>query len=77
MGAVGTSVSFVDEGRGYYPMNSNGENTVLETTDGGLTWNQTGNANAVMFLGSDAKGDNIVASSIVGAIYSTDGGKSF
>ena len=77
MGAVGTSVSFVDENRGYYPINNNGENTVLETVDGGLNWNDTGKANAVMFIGSDAKGDNIVASSLFGAIYSNDGGKNF
>jgi len=77
MGALGTSVSFVDQNRGYYPMNSNGENTILETNDGGLNWKDSGKANAVMFLGSDAKGNNVVASSIFGAIYSTDGGQTF
>jgi hypothetical protein len=77
MGAIGTSVSFVDANRGYYPMNSNGENTVLETNDGGMNWTESGKANAVMFLSSDAKGDNIVAASLFGAIYSTDGGKTF
>ena len=36
MGAVGTSVSFVDANRGYYPLNTNGQGaTVLETVDGG------------------------------------------
>jgi photosystem II stability/assembly factor-like uncharacterized protein len=77
MGAVGTSVSFTDANKGYYPLNSNGENTILETIDGGQTWNETGKSDAVMFLASDAKGNNVVASSLFGAVYSTDGGKTF
>lgn len=78
MGALGTSVSFVDNNRGYYPMNANGGNTVLETLDGGETWTATNSSvDAVMFLASDAKGENVVASSIFGAVYSLDGGKTF
>jgi len=78
MGAVGTSVSFVNENRGYFPMDANdGGSTVLLSNDGGLNWNSTGPENVAMFLGSDAKGNNVVASALFGAIYSTDGGQTF
>lgn len=78
MGTIGTSVKFVDANHGYYPLVDNGSGSnVLETRDGGETWNTLGNVSSPMFLASDVKGNNIVVSTLFGAIYSTDGGKNF
>ena len=78
MGSVGTSVAFSDASHGFYPMDSNdGGSTVLETTDGGLNWSSSGPQNVAMFLASAAKGQNVVATTMFGKLYSTDGGKTF
>ena len=78
MGTIGTSVKFVDANHGYYPLVDNGSGSnVLETKDGGETWNPLGNVSAPMFLASDVKGSNIVVSTLFGAVYSTDGGQTF
>ena len=78
MGAVGTSVAFSDALHGFYPMDSNDAgSTILETVDGGQNWTVSGSMDVAMFLGSAAKGQNIVASTLFGAVYSNDGGKTF
>jgi photosystem II stability/assembly factor-like uncharacterized protein len=78
MGAVGTSVAFSDASHGFYPMDSNdGGSTILETVDGGQNWTSSGSMDVAMFLGSAAKGQNIVASTLFGVVYSNDGGKTF
>ncbi len=78
MGSVGTSVAFSDATHGFYPMDSNdGGSTVLETTDGGQNWQSSGPQNVAMFLASAAKGQNVVATTIFGKLYSNDGGKTF
>jgi len=78
MGAVGTSVAFSDATHGFYPMDSNqGGSTILETVDGGQNWTSSGSMDVTMFLASAAKGQNIVATTLFGVVYSNDGGKSF
>ena len=78
MGSVGTSVTFSDATHGFYPMDSNdGGSTVLETTDGGQNWSSSGPQNVAMFLASASKGQNIVANTMFGKLYSNDGGKTF
>jgi len=43
MGAMGTSVTFTNSTRGFYPLNQNGGGSdVLMTNDGGETWAPTG-----------------------------------
>jgi photosystem II stability/assembly factor-like uncharacterized protein len=78
MGAIGTSVAFSDATHGFYPMDSNdGGSTILETTDGGQNWQSSGPENVVMFLGSAAKGQTVVATTLFGKLVSNDGGKTF
>jgi photosystem II stability/assembly factor-like uncharacterized protein len=78
MGAIGTSVAFSDASHGFYPMDSNdGGSTVLETSDGGQTWQSSGPQNVAMFLSSAAKGQNVVAATLFGKLVSNDGGKTF
>ena len=78
MGAIGTSVAFSDATHGFYPMDSNdGGSTILETTDGGQNWQSSGPENVVMFLGSAAKGQTVVATTLFGKLISNDGGKTF
>jgi hypothetical protein len=78
MGSIGTSVAFSDATHGFYPMDSNdGGSTILETTDGGQNWQSSGPENVVMFLGSAAKGQTVVATTLFGKLVSNDGGKTF